>query len=128
MTDTVRDIAGTRVLVCAPDGPPVLGEREALDLIGAALSEQAAWVALPASRLPDDFFRLSTRLAGELVQKFVNYGRGLAVLGDIARYTADSSTLRAFVDESNRGRQVWFLPGLDDLRLRLSKLEGRARR
>lgn len=120
-TDTVLDIDGTRVLLCAPDGPPVLGERDAVDLIGNAFHQEVRWVALPAARLTDEFFRLSTRRAGDVLQKFVNYRIGLAVLGDISRHTNHSSALRAFVEESNRGRQAWFLPSLDDLRTRLSE-------
>jgi hypothetical protein len=39
----------------------------------------------------------------------------LAILGDISRYTDRSESLRALVRESNRGRDVAFLPTLDAL-------------
>ena len=39
----------------------------------------------------------------------------LAILGDISRYTDRSESLKALVRESNRGRDVAFLPSLDTL-------------
>ena len=119
MSDAVRDIAGRRVLVCAPDGPPVRGEREAVDIIGQALGEGASWVALPGARLGDGFLTLSTRIAGEVIQKFVNYRIDLAIVGDISAQLAASKPLRDFVYESNKGRHVWFVADLAELETRL---------
>ena len=73
-----------------------------------------------AQRLGDAFFQLSTRVAGEAVQKFVNYGIRLAVVGDISAHVAASNALRDFVRESNRGRHVWFVDSLEELERRLS--------
>ncbi|MEU6842103.1 DUF4180 domain-containing protein [Streptomyces sp. NPDC046716] len=115
---TMRDMAGVTVLVCA-DGPPLADERAALDLIGDAGYRGARWVAVPAARCGDDFFRLRTRIAGDIVQKFANYRMGLAILGDIRSRTATSTALRDFVRESNRGGQLWFLPDEDALAARL---------
>lgn len=119
MPDTLEVIGGTTVLLCAPDGDPVRGERDATDLIGTAFSHEAAWVALPVERLSDGFFALRTRTAGDIAQKFANYRIGLAVVGDITDRTAASTSLRDFVRESNRGRQLWFVPDADALRARL---------
>lgn len=118
MPDTLEEIGGTTVLLCASDGDAIRGERDATDLIGNAFHQQAAWVALPVERLTDDFFELRTRTAGDIAQKFANYGIGLAVLGDITGRASDS--MRDFVRESNRGRQLWFVPDADALRARLT--------
>ncbi|WP_428955721.1 DUF4180 domain-containing protein [Streptomyces sp. cg35] len=122
-TDEMRELAGVPVFVCSPDGPPLDGERAALDLIGDAGYRGAAWVAVPAERCGADFFRLRTRLAGDIVQKFATYRTGLAILGDIGTRTAASTALRDFVRESNRGRQLWFLPDTDALEARLVESE-----
>ncbi|MEU3982084.1 DUF4180 domain-containing protein [Streptomyces sp. NPDC026672] len=114
---TLRDV---RVLRCAPDGPPLDGESAALDLIGEALGGEARLVAVPVERLPDAFFELRSGVAGAVVQKFATYRVRLAVLGDISRHTAASSALRDFVYESDRGDQLWFLAGIDDLERRLA--------
>jgi len=112
--DRVEERRGVPVLVCAPDGPAVTTVQDALDLIGAAFSG-ATVVALPATRLDGSFFTLSTGLAGEVMQKFVNYRIRLAIVGDIADHLAASSALRALVHESNQGRQIWFVADLAEL-------------
>lgn len=43
----------------------------------------AQWVVIPSERFDEKFFRLSTRVAGEIIQKFVQYRVGIVVLGDI---------------------------------------------
>lgn len=115
----VRDLHGQAVLVCPDAGPPIR-YAEALDLIGEALGADALWVAVPAARLGEDFFRLPTGVAGEVVQKFVNYRRRLAVVGDISPQVAASDALRDFVRESNRGAHVWFVRDLAELEARLA--------
>jgi hypothetical protein len=45
----------------------------------------------------------------------------VAILGDISARVAESSALRDFVLESNRGQHVWFVEGMDDLERRLGK-------
>ncbi|GAA3235852.1 DUF4180 domain-containing protein [Actinocorallia longicatena] len=116
--DEIVELSGTPVLVCAADGPPVTSERDALDLIGNR--GPADWIAVPVARLDPEFFRLSSGLAGDVLQKFTNYGTGLAVIGDVAALTAASEPLAALVRESNRGRRHWFLPDLDALTGRLA--------
>lgn len=59
-------------------------------------------------------------MAGDFVQKFANYRQGLAVVGDISQALTESSALRDFVRESNRGRHVWFVADEADLERRLS--------
>ena len=122
MVDTLEQLAGTSVLVLAGDGPVVRGEADALDLIVEAGQRGAAWTAVPVGRLADEFFELRNGIAGAILQKFVNYGMGLAVLGDLSRHTAGSASVRDLVRESNRGRHHWFVPDLDDLEARLSRL------
>jgi len=76
---------------------------------------------LPAATLPAGFFDLSTGIAGALIQRLVNCRLRIAILGDIAEHLAASESLRAFVDESNRGRQVWFLSDAAALEARLAR-------
>jgi Domain of unknown function (DUF4180) len=107
-TESLADIHGVRVLVVADDGPQLQDDRDVVDLIAKAIEHSADLVLLPVQRLTDDFFRLRTRLAGEVAQKFVNYRLRLAIVGDISGHLAGSAALRDFVAETNRGRQIWF--------------------
>ena len=74
---------------------------------------------VPVERLPPAFLDLKTRLAGEVLQKFVNYGLKVALVGDISAAVARSEALRDFVRESNRGRSVWFVEDLAALEAKL---------
>ncbi|MEI7884433.1 MAG: DUF4180 domain-containing protein [Clostridia bacterium] len=57
--------------------------------------------------LSEDFFNLKTRLAGEVLQKFVNYQVKIAIIGDFSSYT--SKSLQDFIYESNRGNNNFFV-------------------
>ncbi|MET0865551.1 MAG: DUF4180 domain-containing protein, partial [Nakamurella sp.] len=64
---------------------------------------------------------LSSGLAGAVLQKLVNYRMQVAIMGDISAHLTGSAALRAFVVESNRGSQVWFVDDLDQLTGRLAE-------
>jgi hypothetical protein len=119
MADVVTELGGVPVLVCAEDGPPVAGPQDALDLIGGLYGTTADTVAVPAGRFDERFFSLRTGVAGEVMQKFVNYHVRLVVVGDIAARTQASTALRDLVIESNRGRHIWFVDDLPALAERL---------
>ncbi|GIF69869.1 hypothetical protein Ais01nite_79040 [Asanoa ishikariensis] len=119
MADRVVERAGVLVLVCDPDGAPVAGPQDALDLIGASYGATDV-VALPVARLDPRFFTLSNGLAGEIMQKFVNYRVRLAVVGDVSAHVATSNALRDLIIESNRGKQIWFVDDLAALDARLT--------
>ena len=116
----IREIAGRRVHVCAPNGPSLADDRPLTDLIGELLGEDAGLVAIPLPRLGADFLRLSTGVAGHVLQKLVNYRLQVAVLGDVSAAVARSEPLRDFVRESNRGTTVWFVDDLAALEARLT--------
>lgn len=114
------ELAGVRIVECAAEGPPLRTARDGLDLMEQAIEHRARMIVIPVSRLDDDFFRLRTGIAGELLQKFVNYRWRLAIVGDISRYVSASTPLRDFVRESNRGTQIWFVADADELVMRLA--------
>ena len=62
------------------------------------------------------------KLAGDLLQKFVNYEKKVAIVGDISAHVEASDALRDFVWESNRGHHVWFV---DDEAALEQKIVGR---
>ncbi|MBA8944893.1 MULTISPECIES: DUF4180 domain-containing protein [Streptomyces] len=119
--DGVMTSNGVTVLVCDADGAKVSGGDTALDLIGDAMGCRADVVAVPVERLADEFFALSSGVAGDVVQKFVNYRIRLAVVGDIGDRVAASDALRDFVREANRGRQVCFVADRTELEERLAR-------
>lgn len=80
--------------------------RDVLDLIPAAWQNDCPAVIVPKDCLPEAFFDLKTGFAGEALQKFTNYNIKIAVTGDFEGYS--SKSLRDFMYESNKGRQVFF--------------------
>lgn len=114
-SDTLVHLHGVPVLDCAADGEKLRAAADVLDLIGSAMGHGAELVVVPAERLPDDFFVLRTGLAGEVAQKFVNYRIRLVIVGDISQHVAKSSALSAFVSESNRSGQLWFVATKEEL-------------
>ena len=70
--------------------------------------------------LGEKFFDLKTKFAGEILQKFSNYNVALAIAGDFSQYT--SKSLKDFIRECNRGRQVFFVKDEDAGLNRFSEL------
>jgi hypothetical protein len=75
-------------------------------------------VIIPVQRLGNDFSQLETRVVGEIVQKFAQCRLRLAILGDVSQQMAQCSAFRAFVAETNRGDQFWFVTGMTELEKR----------
>ncbi|HEX4003874.1 MAG TPA: DUF4180 domain-containing protein [Candidatus Acidoferrales bacterium] len=119
MPETLHILHGTKVLVCSPDGKKLRADRDAVELVGEAYGHEAQWIVIPTERLEDAFFELRTRVAGEIISRLVQYRLRVAIIGDISRHLEESSALRAFVRESNRGDEVWFLQSIDDFGGRL---------
>ncbi|MBX9390112.1 DUF4180 domain-containing protein [Streptomonospora nanhaiensis] len=111
---------GPVVFECSAEGPEVRGVSSALDLIGEAWGTGAEVVVVPVERVADDFFSLRSGVAGDLTQKFAQYGVRLVVLGDISDRVARGTALRDFVREANRGRHVWFAATREELAARLA--------
>ncbi len=88
------------------DGEKIVTVQDALDLMMTAALEECIGLIVPKACLAEDFFRLQTRLAGEILQKFVNYNMKIAVIGDFSGFASQS--LRDFIYESNKGTQVFF--------------------
>lgn len=118
----IETINGQRILLCDREGAALASSRDASDLVGEAFSAEAKMIVIPVERLSPDFLKLSSGLAGEVLQKFVNYGLKVAIIGDIAAAIAASGPLRDFVRESNRGHSVWFVDDRADLDARVAAL------
>ena len=117
---SLQAIAGRQVYVCSDGGACLADDRELSGLIGDLFSAGAQVVVVPLARLGLDFLRLSTGVAGRVLQKLVNYRFQIAVVGDVTAAAAASAPLRDFIGESNRGQTVWFVDDLAALEARLS--------
>lgn len=120
MSDSFIQAGGVQLYKVCADGPELRTGQDAVDLMSAAAEKRAAWIAIPVTRLGDDFFELRSRIAGELAQKFAMYGAKVAIVGGISARVAMSQSLAAFVAESNRGESLWFVESWEELEDRVS--------
>lgn len=91
----------------------IINAQSALELLIAAREAAGTKnLVVPKRLIAEDFFILSTGLAGDVLQKLTNYGGRIAIYGDFSRYT--SKPLKDFMYESNQGRDVRFTTTLEE--------------
>lgn len=84
----------------------------ALDLMMTVHYEKdCSRIILDKSAICEEFFMLSSGIAGEVLQKFINYHTKLAIVGDFSKYT--SKPLHDFIYECNKGNDIFFVDNLD---------------
>lgn len=97
------------VIAAVTSAEPVIEDvQSALDFIMTVKYETGAErIVINKEAIAEAFFILSSGLAGEVIQKFVNYHTKMAVYGDYSKYT--SKPLHDFIYESNKGRDFFFV-------------------
>lgn len=107
-TEVVRK-NNTELAIVSSDELLITDVQSALDLIMTVKYETGCTnIAVNKYAIVNDFFVLITCLAGEILQKFINYGVRFAIYGDFSKYT--SKPLKDFMYESNRGKDIYFQP------------------
>ncbi|MDR1599360.1 MAG: DUF4180 domain-containing protein [Oscillospiraceae bacterium] len=108
MTTTITETPNGKVAVIHSDAPIITDAQSALDLASTLFYEhECQSVAINKAAITEDFFKLSTGVAGEIVQKFVNYRFRLAIIGDFSGYT--SKPLHDYMYECNKGKHLYFV-------------------
>ncbi|MBQ8837502.1 MAG: DUF4180 domain-containing protein [Clostridia bacterium] len=99
---------GKIVAVITSEDKVITDVQSSLDLIMTAKYEAGTnLVAVDKNAIVEDFFILSRGLAGEILQKFINYQAKIAIFGDFSKYT--SKPLKDFIYESNKGKDIFFV-------------------
>ena len=99
---------GVDIAVISSDEKVITDVQSALDLVMAVKYETgASRIVIDKSLVCEDFFILSTGIAGEILQKFINYHVKAAIYGSYSHYT--SKPLRDFIYESNNGHDFFFV-------------------
>ena len=103
-------------IICAvieSDTIAITDTQSALDILMSAKYEaNTKNIVIDKKLITEDFFILSRGLAGEILQKYINYGGRIAIYGDYSHYT--SRPLHDFIYESNKGSDVFFVTTLDE--------------
>ena len=91
----------------------ITDSQSALDLLMTAKYEAGTEnIIIDKKLIKEDFFILSSGMAGEILQKYINYGGRIAIYGDYSQYT--SKPLHDFIYESNNGHDVFFVETEDE--------------
>lgn len=86
--------------------------QSALDLMMTVKYEKdCSRIVIDKKVICEEFFRLSSGIAGEVLQKFINYHTKLAIIGNFSKYT--SKPLHDFIYECNKGNDIFFVDNLD---------------
>ena len=98
---------GVRCAVIQSSEVVIADVQSALDVLMTAKYEAGIKnIVIDKALIAEEFFVLSSGLAGEILQKYVNYGGRIAIYGDFSRYT--SKPLKDFIYESNKGKDFFF--------------------
>jgi hypothetical protein len=106
-----HDPDGSRIAEFTGNGILLSSVQDAVDLLGELSFDNCSAVIIRDTNIHPDFFNLKTRLAGDILQKFSNYNFRIAVIGDFSKYK--SKSLQDFIRESNKGKAVLFVEGIE---------------
>ncbi|GMR67755.1 MULTISPECIES: DUF4180 domain-containing protein [Bacillus] len=101
-------IDGINIGIIRNDKVLISDVQSALDLMATVQYEvDAKYIIINKSLISESFFDLKTRLAGDILQKFINYKVKIAIIGDFSIYT--SKSLKDFIYECNKGNDIFYL-------------------
>lgn len=99
---------GTDIAVISSEEKLIVDTQSALDLAMTVKYEtNATNIVISKSAVCEEFFILSSGMAGEILQKFINYHVRTAIYGDYSQYT--SKPLKDLIYESNHGNDFFFV-------------------
>jgi hypothetical protein len=116
------EVDGRNIVVVRSSEILIWDVQSALDLIETAQCEVGCnRIIINKALLSENFFDLKIRLAGEILQKFINYGVKIAIIGDFSGYS--SKSLKDFIYEYNNGNAICCLPNHQQANEKLSMLK-----
>ena len=105
---TINDVA-----IVNSDEIVIKDTQSAIDFIMSVKYEtNCNKIALNKNAIIDNFFILSSGIAGEILEKFITYKTKFAIYGDYSKYT--SKPLKDFIYESNKGKDIFFVATEDE--------------
>lgn len=111
---------GTICAIVHSDEIVITDSQSALDLLMTAKYDIGTKnIVIDKKLVKENFFILSSGLAGEILQKYINYGGRIAIYGDYSLYT--SKPLHDFIYESNKGHDIFFTSTEDEAVERLCR-------
>ncbi|MCL2234952.1 MAG: DUF4180 domain-containing protein [Defluviitaleaceae bacterium] len=114
----VVDGGKEKIALCNSEEVVIFDGQSALDFFATIeYQHNCIWIAINKSAVCEGFFDLTTGIAGEVAQKFVNYGIRFAIYGDFSGYT--SKALNDYIYECNKNGPLYFVADEDDAMAKL---------
>jgi len=106
-----HDLGSSVAVEVVSDEVFINSEQDALDLMAnIGYLYDSRKIIMYRKNVCDEFYVLSSGIAGSVMQKFSNYRVRAAIIGE---FDDSSKSLKAFIIECNRTRQVIFTPDLN---------------
>ncbi len=95
--------------------------QSALDIISMSKYEyNCGRIIIFKESISESFFDLKTKIAGEILQKFINYDLKIAIVGDFSKYS--SKSLEDFIYECNSGNDIFFVENVEEALEKYNKI------
>lgn len=107
-----HNINNTKIAEVLADDIVLRTTKDGLDLLGNLYYQGYDKIIIHMKNITPDFFDLKNGIAGEILQKFSQYGMPLVVIGDFSKN--ESKSVNDFIYESNKGKQINFIPTLSE--------------
>jgi hypothetical protein len=108
MNYQTNELDGMIWIEVVADGGRLIGEQDALELVGACGEAHTQRLLLAENCLSEEFYNLRSGLAGQVLLKFSNYRIVAAAV--IPEEISSQGRFGEFVMETNRGRQFRVFP------------------
>ncbi len=107
-----HNINDAKIAEIISDTLVIKSTEDGLDLLGNLYYQDFDKIIIQEKNITSKFFDLKTGMAGEILQKFSNYGVRLAIVGDFT--THSSKSMKAFIYESNKNGQINFVSSTEE--------------
>jgi hypothetical protein len=85
--------------------------KETNDIFNLFSINKCSTIIVKKENIIDEFYNLSTGIAGEILQKFSTYKKRMAIIGDFENIK--SKALNDFIYESNKTKQIIFVKNIE---------------
>jgi len=118
MNYQIREVEGKKYIEVISSPEPLSSENHALDIISLCWEHDITAIMIHYAALSEDFFKLKTKVAGNMIQKFINYGVQTAAIvpqeaigkGRFKEMAMEMNTGNHFrLYESNEEAEKWLL-------------------
>lgn len=112
MNYQIREIENKKYIELISAAEPLGTENDALDLIALCWEHGINALMIHYTALSEDFFKLKTKSAGNIIQKFINYGIKAAAI--IPQETIQKGRFKEMAIETNKGNHFRLYESIEE--------------